>query len=77
MLESINIDYRYEYPNKNNEQNTSPSSYLNNLRNQIVHLRPNQKNDLLPETADNWNILILDVLRIVQKLYEDNQNLLS
>ncbi|MDB9437133.1 hypothetical protein BMF77_04126 [Dolichospermum sp. UHCC 0315A] len=77
LLESINIDYRYEYPNKNNEQNTSPSSYLNNLRNQIVHLRPNQKNDLLPETADNWNILILDVLRIVQKLYEDNQNLLS
>ncbi|MFM7363734.1 MAG: hypothetical protein ACKO11_04360 [Cuspidothrix sp.] len=77
LLESINVDYQYQYPNKNNEQNTSPSSYLNNLRNQIVHLRPNQKNDLLPKTPSDWNLLILDMLKIVQKLYNTNQNLLS
>ncbi|MEA5619030.1 hypothetical protein VB711_14455 [Cronbergia sp. UHCC 0137] len=77
LLESINIDYRYKYPNKNNEQNTSPSSYLNNLRNQIVHLRPNQKNDLLPETPDDWNFLILDMLKIVEELYKTNQDLLN
>jgi len=123
LLESINIDYRYEYPNKNNKQNdldiltneinnfhsdydiqsepkleeflkkllksiesldknankqnNTPSSYLNNLRNQIVHLRPNQRNDLLPESPDNWNLLILDMLRIIQELYKNNQDLLS
>ncbi len=72
LLESI------ESIDKNtNKQNAIPSGYLNDLRNQIVHLRPNHKNDLLPKNPGDWNLLILDMLTIVQEIYKANQDLLT
>lgn len=72
LLYSININYKYA-----DKQNYSQSLYLYKLRNQIVHLRPKQTNDLIPKSIDEWNFLILDMLRIVQELYNNNQNLLT
>lgn len=72
LLESININYKYA-----DKQNYSPSLYLYKLRNQIVHLRPKQTNDLIPKSIADWNLLILDMLIIVQELYKTNQNLLT
>jgi hypothetical protein len=68
LLESININYQYT-----DKQKYSCNSYLYKLRNQIVHLRPQQTNDLVPKSIDDWNLLILDMLRIVQELYKNNQ----
>lgn len=70
LMKSVTINYKYTYQQDIN-------TYLYKLRNQIVHLRPNQKNDLLPEISDDWNLLILDMLKIVQELYKNNQDLLS
>jgi len=72
LLGSISINYLYA-----KKDNIISGSYLYKLRNQIVHLRPNQKNDLLPKSIDDWNLLIFDMLTIVQELYKANQNLLN
>lgn len=72
LLESIDINYQYA-----DKQNYNPDKYLYRLRNQIVHLRPQQTNDLIPKSIDEWNLLILDILQIIQKLYKSNQNLLT
>ncbi|MBD2692220.1 hypothetical protein [Anabaena catenula] len=72
LLGSISINYQYA-----KKHNINSGSYLYKLRNQIVHLRPNQKNDLLPKSIDDWNLLIFDMLTIVQELYKANQDLLT
>jgi len=72
LLGSISINYVYA-----KKDNINSGSYLYKLRNQIVHLRPNQKNDLLPKSIDDWNLLIFDMLTIVQELYKSNQDLLT
>ncbi|MEA5576156.1 hypothetical protein [Anabaena sp. UHCC 0451] len=72
LLESIKINYKYA-----DKQHYSPSLYLYKLRNQIVHLRPKQTNDLIPKSIADWNFLMLDMLTIVQELYKTNQNLLT
>jgi hypothetical protein len=72
LLDSININYKYA-----DKQNYSPDKYLYRLRNQIVHLRPQQTNDLIPKSIDGWNLLMLDMLTIIQNLYVANKNLLS
>ncbi|WP_242027409.1 hypothetical protein [Sphaerospermopsis sp. FACHB-1094] len=72
LLDSININYKYA-----DKQNYSPDKYLYRLRNQIVHLRPQQTNDLIPKSIDCWNLLMLDMLTIIQNLYVANKNLLS
>ena len=48
---------------------------LYNIRNQIVHLRPNQTNDLIPKEIEEWNKLILNILTIVKELYSQNKDL--
>ncbi|WP_232317136.1 hypothetical protein [Anabaena sp. CA = ATCC 33047] len=72
LLESISINYKYA-----TRHDYSASSYLYKLRNQIVHLRPKQSNDLVPKCIDDWNLLILDMLTIIQNLYTINENLLT
>ncbi len=72
LLDSININYQYA-----DKQNYSPSLYLYKLRNQIVHLRPKQTNNLIPKSIDDWNLLIFDMLTIVQELYKVNRDLLT
>ncbi|HLP90435.1 MAG TPA: hypothetical protein VK184_17850 [Nostocaceae cyanobacterium] len=72
LLESININYKYV-----DKQNNSVGSYFYKLRNQIVHLRPKQNNDLLPKSIDYWNDLIVDILKAVQEIYQENQDLLN
>lgn len=73
LIKSLSINYKYA----DKQRKYSASSYLYRLRNQIVHLRPNQKNDLLPKSIQEWNLLILDMLTIVQELYKTHQNLLT
>ena len=53
--------------------NTNKNLYK--IRNQIVHLRPNQSNDLIPSGIQEWNELILNVLTIIQELYLTHQDL--
>ena len=48
---------------------------LYKIRNQIVHLRPNQSNDLIPHGIQEWNELILNMLIIVKELYHIHQDL--
>jgi hypothetical protein len=72
LLGSISINYQYA-----DKQNYSASYYLYKLRNEIVHLRPKQINDLIPKSINDWNFLILDMLTIVQELYKSNQDLLT
>jgi len=60
---------------RQNRQNNGVSSLLYRIRNQIVHLRPKQKDNDLPKSHEEWNLLILDMLRIVQELYKINQDL--
>jgi len=70
LLNSIKITYQYQYKG-------TVSSNLYKLRNQIVHLRPSQSNNLVPQSIDDWNKLILDMLKIVQEIYKVNKNLLA
>jgi hypothetical protein len=72
LLASIDINYLYA-----DKPNGSASSYLYKLRNQIVHLRPKQSNDLVPKSIDIWNFLMLDMLIIIQNLYTANEDLLT
>lgn len=94
LLNSIKITYQYQYKG-------TVSSNLYKLRNQIVHLRPSQSNNLVPQSIrplqkrlskagkmpapqellemsiDDWNKLILDMLKIVQEIYKVNETLLA
>ncbi|HAT76756.1 MAG TPA: hypothetical protein DCS19_07900 [Flavobacterium sp.] len=74
LLQSIDIKKICQY-NKN--KGKSFASYLNQLRNQIVHLRPKQINDLVPQSIPDWNCLMLDMLKIVKELYKTNEQLLT
>jgi hypothetical protein len=48
---------------------------LDKVRNEIVHLRPNQTNDSIPKNIEKWNDLIFNVLSIVEELYLKNEAL--
>lgn len=48
---------------------------LYQIRNHIVHLRPNQSNNLIPHGIQEWNELILNILTIVKELYDTHQAL--
>lgn len=65
--------YCYKYPIKSNAKNFD----LYNIRNQIVHLRPNQTNHLIPKGIIEWNELILNILNIVKELYSQNTDLFT
>lgn len=74
LLQSIDIKKKFKY---NKTKGQSCASYLNQLRNQIVHLRPKQINHLVPESISDWNCLMLDMLKIVKELYNTNEQLLT
>ena len=47
------------------------------IRNEIVHLRPKQTDDLIPNGIDDWNKLILALLTTVNELYSNNEDLFT
>ena len=51
------------------------SEKLNKVRNFIVHLSPNQVNEVLPQDSLGWNEYICNILYLVKILYDINQDL--
>jgi hypothetical protein len=72
---SNSLEKLFKSINEDDNSYSIKSQHFYKIRNQIVHLRPNQTNDLITKKDSEWNELILNILTIVKELYSQNKDL--